>query len=70
MVTIDDISVAIISLVRIGAVARFIYCMVRLSAAEEDSAQYRKRAKNIVIFYIIAESIWQIKDLILYYYKS
>jgi flagellar basal body-associated protein FliL len=70
VVTIDDISVAIISLVRIGAVARFIYCMVRLSAAEEDSAQYRKRAKNTVIFYIIAESIWQIKDLILYYYKS
>ncbi|WP_010249479.1 hypothetical protein [Acetivibrio cellulolyticus] len=70
MVTIDDISVAIISLVRIGAVARFIYCMVRLSAAEEESTQYRKRAKNTVIFYIIAESIWQIKDLILYYYKS
>jgi flagellar basal body-associated protein FliL len=70
VVTIDDISVAIISLVRIGAVARFIYCMVRLSAAEEESTQYRKRAKNTVIFYIIAESIWQVKDLMLYYYKN
>ena len=68
MVTMDDISNAIILLVRVGAVARFIYCLVRLTAAEEQAAQYKKRARNTVIFYIIAESIWQIKDLILYYY--
>lgn len=65
----DDISIAIISLIRIGAVARFIYCMVRLSADEEEATQYKKRAKNTVIFYVIAESIWQIKDLVLYYYS-
>ncbi|TCX53624.1 mercury transporter [Dehalobacter sp. 14DCB1] len=69
MITMDDISIAVISLIRIGAVARFIYCMVRLSAAEEEASQYKKRAKNTVIFYIIAESIWQIKDLVLYYYS-
>lgn len=69
MVTMDDISIAIVSLIRIGAVARFIYCMVRLSAAEEEATQYKKRAKNTVIFYVIAESIWQIKDLVLYYYS-
>lgn len=69
MITMDDISMAIISLVRIGAAARFIYCLIRLEAAEEQAAQYKKRAKNTVIFYIIAECIWQIKDLILYYYK-
>jgi flagellar basal body-associated protein FliL len=69
VVTMEDISMAIIMLVRIGAVARFIYCMVRLQAAEEQAAQYKKRAKNTVIFYIIAESIWQIKDLILFYYQ-
>ena len=69
MVTMDDISIAIVNLIRIGAVARFVYCMVRLSAAEEEATQYKKRAKNTVIFYIIAESIWQIKDLVLYYYS-
>ena len=69
MVTMDDISTATIALVRLGAAARFVYCMVRLTAAEEQAAQYKKRAKNTVIFYIIAESIWQIKDLILYYYS-
>ena len=65
----DDISDAIIALVRIGAVARFIYCLIRLESAQEQQAQYKKRAINAVIFYIISECIWQIKDLILYYYS-
>ena len=69
MVTMDDLSKAIILLVRVGAVARFIYCMGRLAAPEEQAAQYKKRARNTVMFYVIAESIWQIKDLILYYYS-
>ena len=69
MITMDDISVAIISLVRLGAVARFIYCLIRLESAEEQAAQYKKRMINTIVFYIIAESIWQVKDLILYYYS-
>ena len=48
MVTMDDISNAIILLVRVGAVARFVYCLVRLTAAEEQAAQYKKRARNTV----------------------
>lgn len=67
---LDDISIAIISLIRAGAVFRFVYCMVRLQGAEEEQAQYRKRAKNTVLFYIVAESIWQIKDIVMYYYGS
>lgn len=69
MITMDDISNAIIALVRIGAVARFIYCLIRLESAEDQAAQYKKRMINTIVFYIIAESIWQIKDLILYYYS-
>lgn len=66
---VDEISRAVILLIRVGCVARFVYCMIRLSAAEEEATQYKKRAKNTVVFYIIAECIWQIKDLILYYYS-
>ena len=57
MVTVDDISMAAISLIRLGAVCRFIYCMVRLESAEEEQMQYRKRAKNTVLFYVLAESV-------------
>lgn len=66
---VDDISQAIIGLIRVGAVFRFLYCMVRLQGAEEEQAQYRKRAKNTVMFYVVAESIWQIRDIVMYYYK-
>lgn len=65
---IDDISKAVIGLIRVGALFRFAYCMVRMQAAEEEQAQYRRRAKNTVFFYVIAESIWQIRDIVMYYY--
>ena len=68
MVTIDDISMAIVAVIRLGAVFRVIYCMVHRQGAEEEQAQFKKRAKNTVLFYIIAECIWQIKELIFYYY--
>ena len=70
MVTIDDISMAVISLIRLGAVFRFIYCMVRLEGAEEEQMQYRRRAKNTVLFYVLAESVWQIKEIVFFYYGA
>lgn len=68
MITLDDISMAVIALIRFGAVFRFVYCMVQLQGAEEEQARYKKRAKNTVVFYVIAECIWQIKEIIFYYY--
>ena len=65
---LDEISMAMIGLIRAGAAFRFVYCMIRLQGAEEEQAQYRKRAKNTVLFYVIAECIWQIKDIVMYYY--
>lgn len=70
MVTVDDISMAAISLIRLGAVFRFIYCMVRLEGAEEEQMQYRKRAKNTVLFYVLVESVWQIKEIVFFYYGA
>jgi hypothetical protein len=70
MITIDDISMAVIAVIRLGAVFRFIYCMIRLQGAEEEQTQFKKRAKNTVLFYVIAECIWQIKELIFYYYGA
>lgn len=70
MITLDDISMAVISLIRLGAVFRFVYCMIRLQSAEEEQAQYKKRAKNTVIFYVITECIWQVKEIVFYYYGA
>ena len=70
MITLDDISMAVIVLIRAGAVFRFIYCMVRLQGAEDEQAQYKKRVKNTVMFYVMAECIWQIKEIVFYYYGA
>ena len=70
MITLDDISMAVIVLIRAGAVFRFIYCMGRLQGAEEEQAQYKKRVKNTVMFYVMAECIWQIKEIVFYYYGA
>ena len=67
MVTLEELAQALIVLIRLGCSARFIYCMVRL--AGEEAARYKKRARNVALFYVLAESIWQIKELILYYYR-
>ena len=69
MTTLQEIAAAIVMLTRAGAVFRFIFCMVRLSGSEEQAGMYKKRAKNTVIFYILAELAWQLKDLLLSYYK-
>lgn len=66
---IDDITTGIMIIVRLGVVARFIFCLVKLISAEDEATRYKKRAINAVLFWIIAESVWVIKDLALYYYK-
>ena len=48
---------AFVMLIRTGAVFRVVYCLVRMGMSEEESAMYKKRAKNVVVFYVIAEGI-------------
>lgn len=69
MVTLEELAQAFMILIRLGCVCRFIYTMIRLSGADEEAAKYKKRARNVVLFYILAESIWQVKEIILFYYR-
>lgn len=66
---VDQISAVLLNLIRAGAIFRLVYCMFRLISTEDEAATYKKRARNVVIFYLIAELIWQFKDLIISYYK-
>jgi hypothetical protein len=67
--TVDEITNGVLILVRLGVIGRFIFCMVKLIGADEDAGKYKKRAKNTVLYWVIAESIWIIKDLVFYYYS-
>ena len=67
--TVDEITSGVMILVRVGVVGRFIFCMVKLIGAEEEAVKYKKRAKNAALFWIIAESVWVIKELVFFYYR-
>jgi len=65
---LKEMADAFILLIRVGAVLRVIYCFINLGIDEEQSSSYKKKMKNTVVFYVLAESVWQIKDLVMSYY--
>ena len=66
---IDDISRAALILIRAGAAFRVVFCFIRLMTAEEEAAQYKKRIRNTIIFYIVAELAFVVKDLVINYFS-
>lgn len=48
---------------------RIAFCFFRIIGNEDEAPMYKKRAFHAGIFYIIAESIWQLRDIVFYYFK-
>ncbi|PKM52473.1 MAG: mercury transporter [Firmicutes bacterium HGW-Firmicutes-7] len=68
MITVKSISEAIIILIRAGAATRGAYCFFKMLQNDEDVALYKKRFINTLVFYVLAELVWQLKELAVYYY--
>ncbi|WP_079492891.1 mercury transporter [Maledivibacter halophilus] len=66
---IKELSDAFLILIRVGVTLRVVYCFILMGANEEDESAYKKKIRNIIIFYILAESCYAIKDLMFTYYK-
>ncbi len=66
---INEISVALIILIRVGVVFRVAFCFFRMITAEEETPQYRKRLRNVLFFYVLAELAFVIKNIVLYYFS-
>jgi hypothetical protein len=66
---IDDISEAVLILIRAGAVCRIAFCFVRLVTAEEEAPQYKKRIRNTLVFAAFAELAFMIKDMVIRYFS-
>ncbi|MDR1321167.1 MAG: mercury transporter [Gracilibacteraceae bacterium] len=66
---VDEISKAVIILIRAGLACRVTLCLIALMTAEEEAAQYKKRIRNAVVFYIAAELAFVIKNIIIYYFS-
>lgn len=69
MDTLKELADAIVMLIRTGVVLRVVFCLVKMGGDEDQAPMYKKRIKNAVVFYILAESAWQLKDMIVGYYS-
>jgi len=69
MSVIDNISNAVLVVIRAGAVCRIAYCFLRMVTAEEEATQYKKRVRNTLLFYILAESAFILKDIFINYFS-
>lgn len=65
---LTEMAYAFLLLIRMGAVLRVVYCFIYIAVDEEQAASYKRRLKHTVVFYILAESIWQIKEIVISYY--
>lgn len=67
MDTINTLSICMQGILSAGIVMRIIFCAVKLTHEEEEAGRYKKRIKNSVIILIIAQLIFPLKELIIYY---
>ena len=63
-----DLSQAMAWLIRGGVLFRLIFCFTRMMGDENDLPMYKKRALHAVVFLIISECVWQIENIVFYYY--
>lgn len=68
MDTLTQIANVLLTLIRFGVIFRIVHCFIMIGASEEDAGMYKKRMKHAIVFYVTAELIWQITDLITDYY--
>ena len=66
---IDELSKIMIGIIRTGVILRFTICMITMQKADDEMEGIKKRVVNLIVFYIIAESIFQIKDILFYYFN-
>jgi len=65
---IDNISAALMILIRAGTAFRVAFCFFKMITVEDEHPQYEKRLKNVLFFYVLAELAFVIKSVVLAYY--
>lgn len=69
LMTINNISVALIALINAGGIFRLIFCIIGMMSGEPHSMmQMKKRLIHTIIFLAIANAIIGIHAMAIYYY--
>lgn len=68
--TIDNLSLLLIIIINIGAITRLVFCsMNMISGDPQEQHIMKRRMRNIIIFAIIANTIFSIRSVFENYYK-
>ena len=65
----EIISVLRIAIIPIGVTARVIFCLIKMIYDEDAQGSYKKKISNTIVFGILSELTFVIKDLIATYYS-
>lgn len=68
MESLKELADVFIWLIRAGSTVRVAYCFLKMVVNDEEITVYKRRIKNVIIFHILAESVWALKDLVTYYF--
>jgi hypothetical protein len=63
-----ELAMAFTWLIRVGVGTRITYCFIKMINNDDEASVYKKRIKNAIGFFILSESIWQLKDIVMYYF--
>lgn len=67
---LEQLPKVIIGLIRAGSATRVAYCFIKAIQSYDEIDVYKRRGKNTIVFYVLAESIWQVKDILFFYFRS
>ena len=66
--SVDSISLMLLNLIAAGVVLRVIFCSIKIMTTDDETAQYKRRMRNAVIFGIISVLAFSLKNLMLRYF--
>ena len=62
------INVLRFGIIPVATTLRCIFCLIKLIYDNDDHKTYKRRLANTIIFSILSELVFVIKDIIEYYY--
>lgn len=68
MESLKELADIFIWFIRAGSTTRVAYCFLKMVGNDDEITTYKRRIKNAVIFHVLAESVWALKDLVSYYF--
>lgn len=65
-----DIIILLEVVIRIGVVCRIVFCLLKIILNNDEGSvpEYKQKIKNALVFLVISECIWIIKNMIFSYY--